>query len=347
MLLPVLAHAKPPASEADRQKAVEYFKAGNQAFAEGDSLQAYTEYTEAWRLHESFDIACNLGRTEAELGKSRDAAEHLDFCLANFSASARPEIRSAEGKLREVFGEVRTKVSSLTLRVEPDGAVVRVDGSMVGKTPLRRTLYLDPGAHEVDVRMVSYAPLRRIVNATRGDHQELLLELTPDNGAAGPSAADTPAAPQAVPPAEAAPERPHEDAGVPTRTVALVTAGGLSVVALGVGGAYWFHSRRLDGDARQARRVADEALGPGGCRRDSSAGECVRLDRALEDRDSARTMATVGLAAGGILAAGALAGYLWWPSPSSADSAHGPAPRAAWVPVVDREHVGLVVWGAL
>jgi hypothetical protein len=234
--------------------------------------------------------------------------------------------------------------------VEPDGAVVRVDGAIVGKTPLRRTLYLEPGAHEVDVRMVSYMPLKRVVHAARGDRQELLLELTPENSAAGPGAAAEPAAPEAVPQREPTPVKdgPHDDAGVPARTVALVTAGGLSFVALGVGGAYWLHSRRLDSDAHQARRAADEALGPGGCRSDPAAGECVRLHRALGDRDSARTMATIGLAAGGILAVGAVAGYLWWPAPSSGDAGHGArAPRAAWAPILNQETIGLVVWGAL
>ena len=333
---------------------MEHFKLGNQAFADGDSLQAYTEYTAAWSLHESFDIACNLGRTEAELGKARDAAEHLAYCLNNFSASARPEIRSAEGKLREVFAEVRKKVSSLTLRVQPDGAVVRVDGAIVGKAPLRADLYLEPGEHEVDVRMVGYDTVRRAVHAARGEQQELMLELV--TGSNGPPAAGTMGA---VAPASrttdsaAANESGGEtgtmpdEGGVPTRTVVLLTTGGLAAVGLGVGTAFYVSSRQRDDDVRQARRAAASAIGDGGCALDPDASECGKLDAALDDRNSARTMSVVGFTAGGVLALGTLAAYLLWPQADTARGGGSHAPSLAWSPVVSQHDVGLYVWGRL
>lgn len=349
-LLPALAQAKPPASESDRQKAIEHFKLGNQAFADGDSLQAYTEYTAAWSFHESFDIACNLGRTEAELGKSRDAAEHLAYCLTNFSASARPEIRSAEGKLREVFREVQKRVGRVTLRVQPDGAVVRVDGAIVGKAPLRRDLYLDPGDHEVDVRMTGYDTVRRVVHTARDDQQELMLELvvgtdTPPPTIGTQSAESQQATGEA---ASGAPGAPPDDGAVPTRSIVLFTAGGLSVVGLGIGTAYWFQSRQRDGDVRQARRAAVGEFGDGGCGLAPDASQCEKLNQALEDRNQARTLSVVGFTAGGLLALGTLATYLWWP-PAEAPRAAGaaPPPRAAWAPVVGEHDVGLLIWGSL
>jgi hypothetical protein len=352
LLFPALGHAKPPASESDRQRAVEHFKLGNQAFAEGDSLQAYTEYTAAWSFHESFDIACNLGRTEAELGKSRDAAEHLAYCLANFSASARPEIRSAEGKLREVFAEVTKQVASLTLQVQPDGAVVRIDGSIVGKAPLRRDLYLDVGKHEVDVRMTGYESVKRVVQASRAEHQELLLELHQDSGAA--VAAEQPGEQQdeSLGQATPAPVDPTRDApagqgGIPTRTIAVLTTGGLALVGLGVGGAYWFESQRLDDEVREARGVADDALGKGGCGVDPTAIECVRLNRRIDDRDRANTLSTIGLVAGSALALGTVAAYVWWPTSTARGTGAQTPFELNWSPVASTDEMGLVVWGRL
>jgi tetratricopeptide (TPR) repeat protein len=93
----------------DRERATELFSQGNEAFRAGRIADARNRYLLAWRLMPSFDIACNLGRAEAELELWRQAASHLRYCLDHFAATSRPEYRKAESKFRELYGVVRQR----------------------------------------------------------------------------------------------------------------------------------------------------------------------------------------------------------------------------------------------
>src|SRR6187551_1245331 len=126
LLTSVTAQATPALQGSARDQAIVHFHEGNEAFTRGDTHEAYKQYQTAWQLHQTFDIACNLGRAEAELGKLPQAAEHLAYCLDHFSSSPQDELRDARQRYAELFHTVRTQVSSLTFDVDPDGAEVSV-----------------------------------------------------------------------------------------------------------------------------------------------------------------------------------------------------------------------------
>src|SRR4051812_35204786 len=65
---------------ADAQAALDY-EAGVKAAEQGDTARAYTLLVKAWSLKRHFQVAANLGLTELDLGKHRDAAEHLAYFL--------------------------------------------------------------------------------------------------------------------------------------------------------------------------------------------------------------------------------------------------------------------------
>ena len=82
-------------TEADRTRARELMRAGNELYGGGKLSEAFSKYLEAWRTAQAFDIACNLGGTASELAMNRDAAEYLDYCLRHYAASSRPEAVAA------------------------------------------------------------------------------------------------------------------------------------------------------------------------------------------------------------------------------------------------------------
>src|SRR6185369_1258087 len=137
------------ASDDESERAEQAFKDGNRAFAAGDFHAAFAAYRAAWSLKQTFDIACNLGRTEVELSLARDAAEHLDYCLRTFSVSSRGEVKDAYKRFRELFVRVRREVAALSVEVRPSGAEITVDGASYGLAPLGRDIFLDPGPHRV------------------------------------------------------------------------------------------------------------------------------------------------------------------------------------------------------
>jgi hypothetical protein len=65
----------------------------------------------------------------------------------------------------------------LSVRTEPDGATVLVDGVIVGRSPVRHEL--GAGRHVVRVQQSGFAPQERVVLAQAGVHESLAVELTP------------------------------------------------------------------------------------------------------------------------------------------------------------------------
>lgn len=80
------------------------YQAGNEAFRAGHFESARQHYQTALQIERSFDIVCNLGRTEAELGDDKLALTHLDECLKEYPPG--DKVAAA----REKFFELREKV---------------------------------------------------------------------------------------------------------------------------------------------------------------------------------------------------------------------------------------------
>jgi serine/threonine protein kinase len=91
--------------------------------------------------------------------------------------------------------------ATLTLRSEPAGALVEVDGEALGATPLSKEL--PPGKHVLKLSQSGYAPLETRVELEAGGSRELLIPLgaLPAAAVPAPVAAATPA-PHAQHPAQ-------------------------------------------------------------------------------------------------------------------------------------------------
>jgi hypothetical protein len=289
----------------DDERAEELFRAGNAAFAEDDLHAAYDAYRAAWSLRQSFDIACNLGRTEAELMLSRDAATHLDYCVRTFSASSRSEFRGAQERFRTLFNSVRTKVGAFAITTYPEGAHVEVDGVSWGTSPLTAPVFVDPGEHRVLVRLAGYPPVERLLNVAAGGTMALRVDLTAEQGAPPPTAtapqpsADEPApSPSPIPP-PVAPER-----GFGTRGVVVLTGAALTAVGVGVGLGFSL-------SASAARDEADASAPL--CDSDPSSAQCARVQSALDDEDARRDVAALSFLLAAATSAATLSAFLLLP----------------------------------
>jgi len=68
-----------------------------------------------------------------------------------------------------------TGPAELWLQTLPSGASVRVDGNLVGKTPLR--LEVEPGLRNLEVSLRGYLPHKQTIRTVRGSTAELRLDL--------------------------------------------------------------------------------------------------------------------------------------------------------------------------
>jgi len=174
------------------------------AFARGQKLaksgalpEAEKEFEAAWAARKSWDIAGNLGLTEAALGRWDEAATHLDYALRHIGGLAKPEQRKA---LEDRFAEAKTHVAAVTVNA-PAGAAISVDGKPVGVGPLEAPVFLSPGDHTVEARLASSADGLGIT-VVAGEKKA--VTLTPAGGAlptATASGSGSPPEPRSAAPA--------------------------------------------------------------------------------------------------------------------------------------------------
>lgn len=129
-----------------------------------------------WDKNKDPTVAALLGTCEAELGMSRDAAEHLDFFSQRDDGTKPKQTESVKKRL----AIVRPKVMLVEISSEP-AADVRVGGVVVGTTPLR--LWLEPGSHRVEIGQTGYTSKVEEITATAGGSQKLDEKLEPVQGA--------------------------------------------------------------------------------------------------------------------------------------------------------------------
>ncbi|HEX9621216.1 MAG TPA: PEGA domain-containing protein [Polyangiaceae bacterium] len=327
--------AQPAPTEEDRRRALELFRVGNTQFRDGAFIEARQTYLEAWTLAPTFDIACNLGRTEVELGLKRDAAEHLSFCLENFAASSRPEFRDAEDKFRILMDRVRPDVAGLHIVVEPAGAEVLVDATIVGHAPLRRDIFVEPGERLVRARLQGYASVERSVVAHQGRTRELRLDLVESSA---PEARRSAVMPGATEPLAQSPD--PGPAGVDTppprashwpaeKWAAVIAGSALTAAGIGVGIGFSLRAGSLDDDVTRLREQSEREEGQGACYIGDSKMQlsqtCNELLEREDSYDTARNVALVGFIGGGVFAVSTSAVWLLWPD-ESPDAARAPRP---------------------
>jgi hypothetical protein len=316
------------ADEPDR--AEELFREGNRAFAAGDFRTAYVAYREAWTLRRSFDIACNLGRTEAELMLSRDAAEHLDYCLRTFSVSSRSEMKDAYKRFRDLFTKVRAEVAALQIEARPPGTEITVDGARYGIAPLGRDVFVDPGQHRVVGRFAGFSDAQRIVQVEAGGTLSVNLTLTQ-----APTAAPAPPAPTpSVVPAPHDPPPPHAKA----RTLVVASGSLLALAGIGIGVGFLL---KADSAADRVDEL-NTTLQRGGtpCSPNSTAASCRDLHSEIDREKRSRDIATAALTAGAVASLATLGAWLLIP-----ESRPGHASGVRATPYVSAQQAGLSVGG--
>ncbi|WP_437534180.1 PEGA domain-containing protein [Sorangium sp. So ce726] len=226
------------ASETDAltDKARQLYEEGREAAAAGKWADAHASFLAAWAIKPHYQIASNLGVTCLKLGRNREAAEYLTRYLREAPATKVKERQSAEASLKEALA----KIASVTVQVAPQGAVVTVDGTAVGKAPLADPVFLDPGKHEVSARLDGYVAVTRPIVAVAGGIDKLVLQLerTPAAGVVAPGSVG-PTAP--IPPRDN------------VRTAVLIGGGAVAGVGVGAGVLFTVLANGRAGDARRLR----------------------------------------------------------------------------------------------
>jgi tetratricopeptide (TPR) repeat protein len=246
------------AADADATAAArEHFQKGLAAYTDERFAEAADEFDQAYKLSPAFKLLYNIGQVDAALGRSVEAVDAFDRYLKQ-GAAAVPEQRR-----REVAAEIEkqlARIGTISIRTFPDGAEIRIDGGLRGRTPLAKAVRLNAGRHTIEAALAGYAAQSREIDVVgKADNAiEMTLEAfavpAPAPAATSPSPEPAPAPPPPAapsppvverliiesPPTPPASEKPQGDGGVPVLSRAPSPStnwqrvGGIIVIAAGI-----------------------------------------------------------------------------------------------------------------
>ncbi len=295
----VPVHAQPtPSASATPDTA----KKAEQLFQEGSALaekqkwaEAEEKFLAAWSLHPAVDLAVSLGQTQARLHKHREAAEHLEYAIRNWSTVTRLEVRD-RAVLR--LAEMKKEVGTLLVKVNVQGATVRLNGKHVGTTPIAAELFVEAGEVTLEAQLVGHKSAAQKLNAEKGQRYEVTLTLEPEllpittaTGSADASASGIATAAPSVSIGATGPRKEIVIAGAAVVGVGLIVGLVAGVSAVGTAG-----------DAQTQLDALRISQGP--CRAPADTSACKQVEAKLNEQDALTNVAFWSLTGAGLVGIG-------------------------------------------
>ncbi len=310
-----VALAAPPSStEADARRAE-----GIEAFRRQDYEAARVAFAQSYAIAPRTATLLSLAIAELNSGHPLEAARHLRQYIRASDAPA--------DKVEEVRRKMLPKAEAQLGRLQveaPSGARIFVDGNDVGAMPLAEPIDVMPGSHEVAVDVGGRTNKVQVL-AAAGQVSRVRVEIANDK-----TAEPAPVAPASSMATLTTPERVDTTSSWSTpKTVFVISAAAAAVVSAAVGVYFSLQSGSAASDADALRPVVSSARGYCYLPPPERQGICDRFaeDLAVYPRD--RNLATGFYVGAGILAVGAVAAWLLWPSKT------GTAPRAQLIPMIE------------
>lgn len=321
-----LGAVRPVAADPEGERRSSFVQ-GRRAMEAERWAEALVIYRRLWAEQPAFDVALQLGLVEFNLRKYRDAAEHLAFGIRTIPVTEKPA--TAE-RARKLLALAEREVALLEIGIDRENAEVRIDGALVGRSPLVSEVYVEPGAHRIGAVLEGHAPVEQVVQAKAGERKQVNLELTalPRTNPEPPLAVGAALPPgSSVPLHQALPPRDNAERGKDMVPVYLAAAVG--AVGLGLGVTLLAIAGGKDSDK-------DEALarlpGTQPCARNTPhVRECDRIGDLARDARTLRGAGAVAVGVG-VLAAGTAVVLLAWPDDEAGTRAQTRAPRLAVLP---------------
>jgi hypothetical protein len=340
VLLQALGAASAPADPPteDVKIARKRFQEGVAAVDAGNYEAARVAFRQAYALKPHPSVLRNLGQAELRTGRYLEAARHLSTFVRDTAFGTVPERDAAAKSL----AQAETRVGRVLVHVDVAGADITVDGELAGRSPISDPFYAEPGDRVIRIQKEGYVTYEKthVVEAGRATQLQVELETAavPTRAAsisrvASSSETEMPQSIGAPPPGLAG----ESDSKVGTRTLALVSTGGLALASAGVWLGFGIRGVALQNQADDVRSRIHEAYPDSGCA--SGVPACAQLRDLADRRATANGIALAGGIATGVSAAAFAAVYFFWPK-----SPHLVA-RADLLPVLSSEHAGLMLQG--
>ncbi|MEP7049162.1 MAG: hypothetical protein ABJB12_02365 [Pseudomonadota bacterium] len=306
------------APESDStQAAKELLRQGSAEYSRQHWEAARAAFLKAWEIKHHYAIAANLAQVELRLGRYREAAEHLQYALANLPVEHADKRADVEASLKEC----RTHLSTVRVSVSVAQATVRLDGQPLAPEALADEILLDSGPHQLEAEKSGYLISQRAFTATAGEAREVRLDLLPQP----PASNSEPVRPSYVASVIRRPQTSDSGSSGHDSQRNWVLGGGAAAtaVAAGLGVFFTLRASSLKGDSDKLQRQVSVGASPtlptmnAECAASNPmrpAATCDQLRQTNDKHASATAASNVSWIAAGALGVATLSTYLLWPT---------------------------------
>jgi hypothetical protein len=222
------------------------------AAADRDWEKARERFGEACRRMYHPFIFASLGQVELELGMNLRAAEHLARFLRAAPSGEEP---AKVEKVRELLERAKAKIGTVTIQGVEDGAEVWVDDALMGRAPLRRSIFVEPGLRVFVARSPASPTQRSVRFISTGATVEVdlsVLKSDEPQGSMSPRGSGAEAGATNLPSQKAA---ASEKASWVSRPATKAGIAGLAAgtISAAVGGAFLIYHKTLPGFGSPSR----------------------------------------------------------------------------------------------
>jgi PEGA domain len=318
-----MAHADTPAHAAESQETDvgrKRFAEGVAAFKSGKYEEARVSFQQSYAVKPAPPALRNLAAAELKTKRYLDAARHFSTYLKTTKPS---EIDRAD-VVQQSLAEAKTHCAMLVVETNVAGAVIGVDGEIIGRTPLDADPWLlEPGEHAVTARLEGYDDHNERQRLEAGRTTRIFVALQPNGITARSPLAATPAPAAKLAsssegrtpgvgeePHVMQPLPPSPDSAARVSVVPLAIGGAITItgLAFGIGYSVASNSNAQDHDALLASIPGPS---PKCGNMTPYAAECAEMQRLGDKSDTQRNMATAGFVVAGVAGAATLAYWLW------------------------------------
>jgi tetratricopeptide (TPR) repeat protein len=143
LLLATSAQAQPPSVALDASR---HFQRGVDLYGEGDFRGALVEFEKAYSLLPRATVLYDIGQTQYQLQEYAKALRTLERFLAETGPSA-----AHRDEVEKTVIVLRGRVGRVAISADRADCEVRLDGAIVGNTPLRQPVLASIGRRVVSV----------------------------------------------------------------------------------------------------------------------------------------------------------------------------------------------------
>ncbi len=154
----------------------QHYDAGQDYYTQGRYNKAIEEFEEAYRLDPRPKLLYNIAQSYEKAGDLPKAAEYLERYLKEDKETE--ERTSLENKIKNL--KERIANTGIEVKANKTGAAIYVDGKKKGRTPAKKVIRLEPGAHKVRITKKGYDDFEMNVAVSSGHSIpiEATLELS-------------------------------------------------------------------------------------------------------------------------------------------------------------------------